>query len=96
MAIKKANVISLTKSFVENEKSLETKITTSKCNDETGAVTSGLCLRPSFGYFSDQTTNFNMKKVSYPDNSIIYINQGYLTIKNKKNCTMLITIFSDK
>ena len=71
----------LTKNLVENEKNIETKVTTSKFNDETGTVTSGSRLWSIFGYFSDQTTNFNMKKVNYPENSIISINQGYLIIK---------------
>ena len=61
-AIKKANVISLTKYFVENEKNIETKIIASKFNDETGTVTSGQCLWPKLVFFSEHTTNFNMQK----------------------------------
>ena len=83
-AIKKADVISLAKNFVENEKNIETKIIASKFHDETGTVTSGQGLCPKFGYFSEQTTNFNMNMVNYPENSIIYLNQGCLTIKNNK------------
>lgn len=56
--IKKANVISLAKNFMENEKNIETKIIASKFNDETGTVTSEQHLWPKFGYFSVQTTNF--------------------------------------
>ena len=74
----------MTKNFVENYKNVETKINASKYTNELGTVTSGTRLWSSFGYFSEQTNNFNMKKVNYPENKIIYINQAYLTTKNNK------------
>ena len=43
-AIKKANVFSLTKDLVENEKNTEAKIMASKFNDETRTVTPGQLL----------------------------------------------------
>ena len=57
----------------------------SKFNDEVAPVTSGSCLWPKFAYFSEQSTNFNLKKVNFQENSIIYVNQRYLKIKNNKN-----------
>lgn len=80
-AIKKTNVTSPTKNFAQKEKNVE-KNNYSKFNDEVAPVTSGSCLWPKFAYFSEQSTNFNMKKVSFPENSIIYVNQRYLKIKN--------------
>lgn len=39
---------------------------------------------PGFGYFNNLPADFNMKKKKYPDNSVIYVNQAYLTAKNNK------------
>lgn len=39
---------------------------------------------PELGYFNNQPTDFNMKKINYPENSVIYVNQAYLTVKNDK------------
>ena len=60
------------------------KIIASKFTDEAGTVTLGSHLGRSFGYFSEQTTDFKMGKVNCPENAIIYINQVYLTKKNNK------------
>ena len=62
----------------------ETQIIASTFSDEVGTVTSGSRLRWSFDYFSEQTNNFNIAKVNYLENTIMYINQAYLTIKNNK------------
>ena len=83
-AINKANVISLTKDIVENDKNVETQILESKCTNKVGNVTSGSRVWSNFGYFSEQMSNFNVGKVNYPENAIICINQAYLTIKNNK------------
>ena len=84
LTISKANIISLTKNFVENEKIVETQTISSKFSDEAGIVSSGTRLWSSFGYDSKQTNNFNMSKVNCPVNTIIYIDQAYLTVKNNK------------
>ena len=82
--INKTNVISLTKNIVENDKNVETQIIASKFIDEVKNITSGRHLWSIFGYFSEQTSNFNLGKVNYPENAVIYINQAYLTIKNNE------------
>ena len=35
-------------------------------------------------YFQQQLCDFNMDKENYPENSKIYLNQGYLTVKDNK------------
>ena len=50
-AIKKVNVISLTKKFVENIKNLETKLIASKFNDEARTVKSGQCFGENLDIF---------------------------------------------
>ena len=51
IAIKKANVIFLTKNSVDNEKNIQTKIIKSNFNDETGTVTFGQRLWKKCGFF---------------------------------------------
>ena len=70
---------------------METKIIASKFNEEIETiisgqrtVTYGQQLWPKLGYFSGQTNNFNMQTLNYSGNSIIYVNQGYLTMKQDK------------
>ena len=41
-------------------------------------------LLPLESVFGEQTDNFNLKKVNYPESAILYVNQAYLTIKNYK------------
>lgn len=89
-AIKKANVFSLTKDLVENEKNTEAKIMASKFNDETRTVTPGQLLWKKLGYFSEkntettETTNFDTQKISFLESSSICIVQAYLMIKKNK------------
>lgn len=40
---------------------------------------------PKYGYFKQQACDFHIDKNNFPENSIIYINQGYLTVKDNKN-----------
>ena len=82
--LNKANVISLRKSFVENNKNIETQLIASKFSDENGAVVSGRGLWPKCSHFSEQTNICNLVKANMPENCIIYINQPYMAVKNNK------------
>ena len=84
-AVSKENFISLTKSFIENDKNIETQLIASKFSDENGIAVSGrrLCLK--YGYFNKQTNNFNLVKAKMLENCLLYVNQAYVTIKNNKN-----------
>ena len=42
------------------------------------------CIWPEYRYFQQQPCEFHMDKENYPENSILYLNQGYLTIKDNK------------
>ena len=83
-AIKLSKQISLTKNISFLEKNIETTIVASEFDDENGQVFSTSRIWPEIGYFNNQLTNFNMKKVNYPENSVIYVNQAYLTVQNSK------------
>ena len=83
--LNKMNIVSLTKSFAENDKSFETQLIASKFFDENGVVVSGRRLWHKNGFFGDQTNNCNLVKANMPENAIIYINQAYMTVKNNKH-----------
>ena len=72
------------KKMVLPEKKIQATIIASKFDDDSGQVSSSSRIWQQYGYFNQQPSDFNMKKNNYPENSIIYINQGYLTIKNSK------------
>lgn len=38
------------------------------------------------GFFLGDCANFNIKKASLPENTSMYVNQGYKTIKDSKKC----------
>ena len=83
-AIKLSKQISLTKNISFPEKDIETTIVASEFDDENGQVFSTSRIWPEVGYFNNQLTDFNMKKVNYPENLVIYVNQVYLTVQNSK------------
>lgn len=39
---------------------------------------------PAYGYFKEQPCEFHMDKDNFSENSMIFINQGYLTVKDNK------------
>ena len=85
-AIKVSKHISMKKNIVLPEKNIETSIITTKFDNENGQVSTSTRVWPSCGYWMAMATayNFNLKENNHPENSIIYINQAYLTIKNNK------------
>ena len=72
----------MTKKWVLSDKSIETHL--QKLNFGNGNGKSTTFVWPEYGYFKKQLCNFGMKKENFPKNSIIYVNQGYLTIKDNK------------
>lgn len=66
------------------EQNVETPIVASKFDDENDSVSASTQIWSQYGYLNQQSTDFNTKKVNYPQNLIIYINQAYLTVKNNK------------
>ena len=38
------------------------------------------CIWPMYGYFQPHPYDFHMDKENYPENSVIYLKQGYLTV----------------
>lgn len=81
--IKSSNKISLTKNIILPEQNIQTSIVATK---ELGYERNTKCIWPKCGYFQHQPCDLHMEKENYPENSVIYWNQGYLTIKDNKKC----------
>ena len=81
-AIKRSGKISLTKNIALPEHNIQTTIVATRFENGNGKNTT--CAGPEFGYFKQQPCDSGMEKENYPENSIIYLNQGYLTIKESK------------
>ena len=63
------------------EKNIETTVLATKIENRTGR--NRTCIWPEHGYFKQQPCNFHLDKENYPENSVSYINQGYLFYKDK-------------
>lgn len=81
-AIKRSGDISLTKNIALPERNTETTIAATKF--ENGHVKNTTCVWPEYGLLKEQPFDFHTDKENIPENSIIYVNQGYLTIKDNK------------
>ena len=67
------------------KKIIETTVVASG-HDGNGQIQVANCTRiwPEYGYFKQQPCDFHMDKDNFQENSVIYINQGYLSVKDNK------------
>ena len=72
----------MTKTVALPEQNLETTILARKIENETGK--NATCILPEHGYCKQQPCDFHLDKEHYPENSVFYINQGYLSYKNNE------------
>ena len=80
--IKNSGQISMTKNLVLPEKNTETTIVATKFENGNGKNIA--CVWPQYMYFKQTLCDFGMEKENFPDNSIIYVSEVYLTIKDNK------------
>ena len=80
--IKRSSEISLTKNIALPEQNIESITAATKFENGNGKSTT--CIWPKPGYFKQQPCDFHMDKENFPENSVIYINQGYLLTKDNK------------
>ena len=64
------------------EQNIETTIVENKFENGNGKNTT--CVWPDNRYFKQRPCDFHKIKENFPENNILYINQGYLTIKDDK------------
>ena len=75
----------MSKTTTENDKNLSTKIVAATFENEVGSEeVSGERFWRNYGYFDARKSECSMEKVNFPENSLLYINQSYLTVKKKK------------
>ena len=77
--------MSLYKASVEDNRNVSMNffVVTIKNENKTIKV-SGEKIWKKHGFFNAMKPDFNMKEVNYPENTLFYINQGYLTVKRTK------------
>ena len=80
--IKSANLLTLIKKTTDNNKNYTTKLVAENFNkdDLSPQEISGERVWKQAGFFGEIRTDYNMEKVNFPENSLIYTNQAYLTI----------------
>ena len=72
----------MTKSLVFPDMTVETTLVATKFRKwERKKYTN---IWPEHGYFKQQPCDFGLDQESFPENSLIYINPGYLTIKDNR------------
>ena len=82
---KKVNRVSMTKATKDNDKSISTKIVAVTFDNELGSdEVSEERVWKSFGYFDTRKSDYSMEKINFPENTLLYINQAFLTVKKKK------------
>ena len=80
---KKANLVSISKATTENDRNISTEIVAATFEKEIRSKeVSGKRVWKRFCHFDARKSVYGMEKVNYPENTIIYLNQAYLTAKN--------------
>ena len=95
---KKANLVSMNKATMENHKNVSTKIVAASFENEIGSeeVSTERVWR-QYGFFDSRKFEYSMEKVNYPENTILYLNQAYLNVKEKqKKSIIVIFLFWDR
>ena len=75
----------MTKAPTENDRNVSTKIVAATFENDLGSVeVSGEKVWKNFGYFDARKSDYSMEKVNFPENTLFYLNQSYLTVKKNK------------
>ena len=77
--------MSLSKASIENNRNVNTNFFAATIENENETVeVSGEKIWKKHDFFNAIKSDFNMEKVNYPENTLFYINQAYLTVKKNK------------
>ena len=80
--LEKANMLLLSKEMTDKDRSMKTQLLI-KSNDSSEEKLSGEKVWKENGFFKDIKPELNLEKVNMPDNTLYYVNQGFLsTVKN--------------
>ena len=87
---KKANLVSMSKATTVSDKNVSTKIVAATFENEIGSEeVSGERVWRNYEYFDARKSDYSMEKVNFPENTLLYINQSYLTVKKNKENILL-------
>ena len=78
-ALRDATKISMTKNIFEDGR-IETAVTAKK----SGFKRNTTDVWPNYSFFNKQLCDFGVEKENLPENSLIYLNQGYQLYKDNK------------
>ena len=78
----KSNVFSLSKEYSDSEKTIRSQMVVANVD---GTEKSGEEIWLKEGYFGKLNSEFNCHKNDFPENCLLYINQAYLTFKDRKS-----------
>ena len=81
--INHARVITLAKQSADSGKSFSTSLVAESKNGDVSEI-AGEPVWKTFGFFGEVRADFNLEEVNFPENSLFYINQAYLTIQKSK------------
>ena len=76
----KASIFSLSKEFSDSEKSIRSKMVVANIE---GLEKVGEQVLPENGYFGKINPDYSSHKNDFPENCLVYINQAYLTVKER-------------
>ena len=81
---KKTNLVSMSKATTVNDKNVSTKIVVATFQNEIGSKeVSGEQVWRNYGYFEARKSDYSTEKVNFSENTLLYINQSYLTVNKK-------------
>ena len=75
----------ITKATTDNDRNVSTKIVAAFFENEIGSEeVSAERVWRKYGFFDARKSDFGMEKVNYRENTKLYLNQAYLTVKKNK------------
>ena len=79
----------MSKATTKNNRNVSTKIVAATFENEIGSEEVSAERVWQYGFFDSQTSDFAMEKVNYLENTILYLNQTYLTVKKTQKNLLL-------
>lgn len=74
----------MSKATAKNDSNVSTKIVAAKFEKEIGfEEVAGERVWRQNGFFDSRKSDYGIEKVNYPENTMLYLNQAYLTVKKK-------------
>ena len=90
--LEKANMLLLSKEMTDKDRSMKTQLLI-KSNDSSEEKLSGEKVWKENGFFKDIKPELNLEKVNMPDNTLYYVNQGFLSTGKNGEIAMYVQNF---